>query len=130
MAITTHAAIDEFRKTAADRFTIANDALIAAPNDKEKLANAMAAIGQLLSAETMKSTQLERDGYAEVVNLMRTAATHGETIANKLAATSTALAAGNANINNELEMMKVLTAALQAVAQVSPVAIWKKSTGG
>ncbi len=122
-------AIVEYRATAATLFNSASQRLAQNPNDTDAQGKQAAAMSQLTNAETTLSAQLGRDGYAEVVKLMGTTATQAASIAAKLAAASYAITPGSTNFNHQVETVKALTGALQALAQLSPAAVWQKPTG-
>ncbi len=128
-------AIEQYEDRASELFNEAQESLYLNRADKDAQGKLSAAMSQLQTAETMRSAQLGRDGYAQVVALMVTTATHAETIAAKLAAVadSLVLVASGTNATTyaeKREMITLLTGALQAVSQVSPATVWQKPTDG
>jgi hypothetical protein len=123
-------AIGQYRQRALDMFNEAQEALYLNKNDKDAQGKLSAAIAQLSSAETMSAAQKERDGYADIVALMGTTATQAAAIAAALATASNAITPGHANFTHQVEKVKALTGALQAMAQLSPAAVWQKPPDG
>ncbi len=133
MAITNLSdAIDAYQADAAARFVAAQARLATPPDPKspetaEDVKNRSqgqlaAAFSQLSTAATMRSAQAGRDGYADVVALMKTTSATATVICAQLKI----LAVTTNPTPIELRRMEVLTAALQALAQISPMPVWEK----
>jgi hypothetical protein len=120
-------AIGQYRQRALDMFNDAQETLHVNKDDKDAQGKLAAGMSQLSSAETMTAAQKERDGYAEVVKLMGITAREAASIAAQLATASAAVNPGNANFSQQVEKVKALSGALQALAQLSPAAVWKKT---
>jgi hypothetical protein len=134
MAITNlTGAIGDYRATAAKLF---NDAhrIIAGPPEpteevkKQKQGELAAAFSQLSTAETMSSAQTGRDGYAQVVKLMTTTATAADAICVKLTALTSSVDPTMTQLQEQLQAIGALSNALQALAQISPAAVWQKGS--
>lgn len=123
-------AIDQYEERAAELFNEAQESLHRDKQDKDAQGKLSAALSQLQSAEAMRSAQQERDGYAEVVKLMVTTATEAALLAAKLNTAAAALAPGTANFTQQADAVRALTGAVQALAQLSPAAVWRKPTEG
>jgi hypothetical protein len=127
-------AIALYRANAAKLFVEAHDGLPPKPqesaedNKKRSQGQLQAAFSQLASAETMDSAQRGRAGYADIVKLMATTRITADVICGKLATFAGNLNPAVTQPQAEVELIKLLTAALQALAQISPTAVWQKSS--
>lgn len=123
-------AIGLYRADAAKLYVDAHDGLPPLPQEspedtlKRSQRQLQGAFSQLSSAETMESAQRGREGYAEVVKLMTTTRITADVICGKLAGLATALDPAAAQPNHIADI-RALTEALQALAQISPVAVWQ-----
>lgn len=119
-------AITAYQADAAAAFDAAHNAINATPTPTGKdlttdQGNQAAAFSQLSAAATMTSAQDGRDGYLSVVSLMASVATTATTLC-------TALTTAVANATPNYQLIGALTNALQALAQLSPAAVWEKPT--
>jgi hypothetical protein len=134
-------AIGTYRADAAKLFDDAHDALAHPPAfpppqpppppetldafRKRNQGQLAAAFSQLSTAETMSSSQTGRDGYAQVVALMKTTEVAADSLCIKLAAAANQLDVTSATLPEQLQIVEALTRAVQAVAQLSPSAVWQ-----
>ena len=107
-----------------------------------------AAFSQLSTAAMMRSAQDGRDGYADVVKLMKTTRLTATVLCRGLrltakaltttattgqltttATTAPATAQGDL-LDVQLQIFDALTKALQALAQIAPTAVWEKPSDG
>jgi hypothetical protein len=82
------------------------------------------ALAQLASAEAMRATQRGREGYEQVVALMRTTSTTAEAICSRIRF----LIKQSPPPTDLSAQIFVLISALQAVAQIAPTAVWEPPT--
>lgn len=142
-------AIEAYQANAAQMFTIAQGELDhpAAPREHETADDVRnksqgklgAALSQLSNAEAMRSAQKGRDGYEQVVALMTTTAATAAAICNYLQTfvnlplgtvpPTPSLTPGSTDLQQNLDIIKTLTGALEALARISPSAVWQKPPG-
>lgn len=129
-------AIDDYREDAATLFDAAHLSLSGPPpaappgedpdqRRKRFQGQLSAAFTQLSTAETMLSAQQGRDGYAAVVELMKTTSTTAATICQSIASLTTTLVVGAASLQLQIQIIDALNRSLTALAQLSPSAVWK-----
>ena len=120
-------AIDLFRSDAAALFTEAHNKLatnLSEADKKKYQIQLQAALSQLTNSEVLSAAQKEREGYAQVVDLMTTTASTSKTLCASL--TGITLTAGNAQLTDQLRIVEALTKALAVLAQLSPAAVFDK----
>jgi hypothetical protein len=136
MAITNlSGAINVYEADAAKLFSDAHASLAAsglAEDVKKRIQGQLAAaFSQLSTAEAMRSAQQGRVGYEQVVELMKTTSATASAICAQLNAFVVppgTLSPTGPNLQEKLQIIKALTDALQALAQISPTPVWQKAS--
>ena len=136
-------AIKAYQATASKMFVEARDELASPPKpqagekaedaarrideaNKKSQGKLAAAFSQLANAETMLSAQVSREGYEQVVKLFTKTAVTAKGICDQLDAFVIPVGSINltgSNLSEKLEIIRVLTSALHALAAISPTAV-------
>jgi hypothetical protein len=81
------------------------------------------ALAQLIQAATMTSDQKGRDGYADVVKLMKSTADAAQLVCARVGT----LATNTAGSTTDIQLLNALSTALASLAQLSPARVWQKT---
>jgi hypothetical protein len=91
-------------------------------DDRQKRAQGYLGAGfsQLGQAAQMESTQIGRDGYAAIVELMKTTSSTAHAICTRIQT----IVAGGAISSADFAVLSAMNEALKALAQLSPASVW------
>jgi hypothetical protein len=108
----------------AGRTNVPGPSFPAGMSDQDKLARAQGYLGggfsQLGQAAQMESTQTGREGYAAIVDLMKSTSSCAKAICTRIQN----IVAGGAITTADYAVIQALNETLKSLAQISPASVW------